>query len=72
MIGGFPNEIKTKIRYLIICCYHIFIKIKLIMIITNNILVLFLFGNPPFGPKNKRKVITANLEEPFVILETNA
>ena len=23
-IGGFPNEIKTKIRYLIICCYHDF------------------------------------------------
>ena len=21
-LGGFPNEIKTKIRYLIICCYH--------------------------------------------------
>ena len=24
-LGGFPNEIKTKIRYLIICCYHNFI-----------------------------------------------
>ena len=23
--GGFPIEIKTKIRYLIICCYHNFI-----------------------------------------------
>ena len=21
--GGFPNEIKTKIRYLIICCYWV-------------------------------------------------
>ena len=26
IIGGFPIEIKTKIRYLIICCYHIFIR----------------------------------------------
>ena len=25
-IGGFPIEIKTKIRYLIICCYHNFIR----------------------------------------------
>ena len=24
MLGGFPLEIKTKIRYLIIFCYHIF------------------------------------------------
>ena len=24
-LGGFPIEIKTKIRYLIICCYHNFI-----------------------------------------------
>ena len=23
-IGGFPIEIKTKLRYLIICCYPIF------------------------------------------------
>ena len=22
LLGGFPNEIKTKIRHLIICCYH--------------------------------------------------
>ena len=27
-IGGFPNEIKTKIRYLIICCYDNFILWK--------------------------------------------
>ena len=24
VIGGFPIKIKTKIRYHIICCYHIF------------------------------------------------
>ena len=24
--GGFPIEIKTKIRYLNICCYHIFTR----------------------------------------------
>ena len=23
-LGGFPIEIKTKVRYHIICCYHIF------------------------------------------------
>ena len=26
IIGGFPIEIKTKIRYLMICCYLIFIR----------------------------------------------
>ena len=26
IVGGFPIEIKTKIRYLIICCCHIFIR----------------------------------------------
>ena len=25
-LGGFPIEIKTKIRYLMMCCYLIFIK----------------------------------------------
>ena len=24
LLGGFPIEIKTKIRYLTICCYHNF------------------------------------------------
>ena len=36
-IGGFPIEIKTEIRYHIICCYHNFYLI----------LVLISIGNPP-------------------------
>ena len=27
-IGGFPIEIKTKLKYLIICCYRNFIRKK--------------------------------------------
>ena len=44
VIGGFPMEIKTKIRYLIICAYHIFTLWN--YIIKYLILVLISIGNP--------------------------
>ena len=41
-VGGFPIEIRTKIRYQIICCYHNFTLWNYL------ILVLILIVNPPF------------------------
>ena len=42
-IGGFPMEINTKIRYLKICCYHIFLPYK-IMITTMYKICCFSFN----------------------------
>ena len=58
LVGAFPIEIKTKIRYHIICCYHNFTlwnydNNKLIDILF---LVLIFSGNPPsslFSVDNK-------------------
>ena len=47
LLGGFSIEIKTKIRYLIICCYHIFIRYLILALIS--------LGNPPYNIPNIKK-----------------
>ena len=54
-IGGFPMEIKTKLRYVLICSYHVFTLQNYTHKQILRCLILFFIGNLPIASTMVKK-----------------